>query len=232
MANWGNGNTFLAMTTPNIRSGRRYDADDSLTDWFLLHKREVSWGLLALAVVAGGLWFFQRSRTLREQHAETAYYQARQAVSAGNLPLAVSDLKKVVGRYEGTRAGAQAALLIAQSLYEQKKFKEGIAELKKVEPKGSTADFAPSIHVLAANGYEEMKDFAAAAGEYRAAAEATSFAADKAQYLASAARSYVAAGKSAEARAIWADLVKDDTGPMAAEARVRLGEIDARPLKL
>jgi len=220
------------MTTPNIRSGRRYDADDSITDWFLLHKREVSWGLLALAVVAGGLWFFQRSRTLREQHAETAYYQARQAVSAGNLPLAVSDLKKVVGRYEGTRAGAQAALFLAQSLYEQKKYKEGIAELKKIEPKGSTADFAPSIHVLTANGYEELKDFAAAAGEYRAAAEATRFAADKAQYLASAARSYMTAGKSAEARAIWADLVKDDTGPMAAEARVRLGEMDARPLKL
>jgi len=64
------------------------------------------------------------------------------------------------------------------------------------------------------------------------AADVTRFPADKAEYRASAARSYAAAGKVAEAKAIWTDLAKDDTGPMAAEARVRLGELEAKPMKI
>jgi predicted negative regulator of RcsB-dependent stress response len=217
------------MTTPNIRPGSRYGADESLTDWFLRNKTMVSWGLLALAVAIGGLWFYQRSRSLRQANAEKAYFQARQAAAAGNLPLAVSDLKKVATRYEGTRPGIQAAMFLAQSLYDQKKHKEGIDELKKTLSKAPD-DMVPSIHVLIANGYEELKDFAAAATEYKAASDGSEFPVEKAQHLASAARAYMAAGKPAEAKAIWTELAADETGPMAAEARVRLGEITAKPM--
>jgi predicted negative regulator of RcsB-dependent stress response len=197
----------------------------------MVHKRQVSWALLALAVAIGGIWYLQRSRSLREQHAERAYFQARQSANAGNLPLAVSDLKKVVTRYEGTRGGTQAAIFLAQSLYEQKNHKEGIAELKKALPKASE-DFVPSIHVLVANGHEELKEFGPAAEEYKAAAAATDFPAEKAQHQARAARAYMAAGKPEEAKAIWTELAKDESGPMAAEARVRLGEISARPMSI
>jgi hypothetical protein len=40
----------------------------------------------------------------------------------------------------------------------------------------------------------------------------------------------MAAGKADEAKAIWTELSKDDTGPMAAEAKVRLGEVSAKPM--
>jgi predicted negative regulator of RcsB-dependent stress response len=186
---------------------------------------------LALAVAIGGLWYFQRSRTLREQHAERAYFQARQSANAGNLPLAVSDLKKVVTRYEGTRGGTQAALFLAQSLYEQQKHKEGIEELKKALSE-APKDFVPSIHVLIANGHEELKEFGPAAEGYKAAAAAAEFPAEKAQHQALAARAYMAAGKPEDAKAIWTELAKDERGPMAAEARVRLGEITAKPMSI
>jgi hypothetical protein len=42
----------------------------------------------------------------------------------------------------------------------------------------------------------------------------------------------MAAGKIAEAKAIWTDLAKDESGALAAEARVRLGELDAKPMKI
>jgi predicted negative regulator of RcsB-dependent stress response len=219
------------MTSPNSRSTSRYGAEDSPTEWFLAHKRQVSWALLALAVIIGGLWYFQRSRSLKEQHAERAYFQARQSANAGNLPLAVSDLKKVVTRYEGTRGGTQAAMFLAQSLYEQKNYKEGVTELKKALS-DAPDDFVASIHVLVANGHEELKEFGPAAEEYKAAAAATEFPAEKAKYQAGAARAYMAAGKPEEAKAIWTELAKDDTGPMAAEARVRLGEITAKPMSM
>ncbi len=217
------------MTSPTVKSGSRYGSEDSLTDWFLVHKRQVSWALLALAVAIGGVWFYQRSRALKQQHAETAYFQARQAAAAGNLPLAVADLKKVATRYEGTRGGTQAAMFLAQNLYEQKKHKEGISELKRALT-GAPNDFVASIHVLMANGHEELGEFGPAAEEYETAATAAKFPAEKAQYRASAARAYMAGGKSAEAKAIWTELAADETGAGAAEAKVRLGELSARPM--
>jgi predicted negative regulator of RcsB-dependent stress response len=220
------------MTTPNIAARKRSSADDeSLTEWLMLHQRGVTWALIALAIVVGGYWFYERSQSIKAQRAESAYFQARQSQAAGNLPLAVSDLQKVVNRYEGTRAGAQAALSLAQALYDQKKFKEGITALKKAEPKAPD-EFKAAIHALQAAGYEELRDFVAGAQEYKAAAEATRFPSDKAEYRAAAARDYMAAGKAAEARAIWTELTKDETSPAAAEARVRLGEVEAKPMSI
>jgi predicted negative regulator of RcsB-dependent stress response len=217
------------MTNPSIPT-KRFGADEeSFSEWLMLHKREVSWAVIALAMVVLGYWYYERSEALKAQRGETAYYQARQSAAAGNLPLAVSDLQKVATRYEGTRAGAQASITLAQALYQQKKFKDGIAVLKRAEAK-APSDFRPSIHVLEADGFEELRDFGAAAEQYKVAAAATKYPVDKAQYQAAAARDYMAAGKTEDAKAIWAELAKDETGPMAAEAKVRLGELLAKPM--
>jgi tetratricopeptide (TPR) repeat protein len=217
------------MTNPSIPTKRLGADEESLTEWLMLHKREVSWAIVALAIAVLGYWYYQRSQALKAQRAETAYYQARQSAAAGNLPLAISDLQKVTARYEGTTAGAQASITLAQALYQQKKFREGIAALKKAEAK-APSDFRPSIHVLEASGYEELKDLVAAAEQYKVAAKETRFPIDKAHYQASAARDYMAAGKIEDAKAIWTELAKDETGPMASEAKVRLGELLARPM--
>jgi len=220
------------MTTPGIPARQRYGSDeDSIGDWALLHRRELTWALVAAAVLLGGFWFYQRSQSIKAQRAESAYFQARQAAAAGNLQLAVSDLRKVVARYDGTRSGTQAALMLAQTHFDQKQFKEGLEVLKKSESSASD-DFKPSIHVLRAAGYEEVKDYTAAAEQYKLAAAATEFPVDKAKYQAAAARDYMAAGKPNEARAIWTELAKDESHPEAAEARVRLGELTAKPIKI
>ena len=220
------------MTNPSIPTKQRFGADEeSLTEWVMRHKRETTWAVVALAIIVLGFWYYERSQAIRAQRGEAQYFQARQSAAAGNLPLAVSDLQKVAARYEGTRAGAQASISLAQALYEQKKYKEGIAALKKAEAK-APSDFKPSIHVLEADGYEELKDFLAAAEQYKLAAKETSFPVDKAHYQAAAARNYMAAGKTEEAKAIWTELAKDETGPMAAEAKVRLGELIAKPMTI
>jgi predicted negative regulator of RcsB-dependent stress response len=216
------------MTTPNIPAGKRNKGDEeSMTEWFMLHQRDVTWAVVGLAIVVGGFWYYERSQSIKGQRAEAAYFQARQ-VSGGQ---ADSALQKVVTRYEGTNAGTQAALTLAQSFYDQKKYKEGLDVLKKAESKAS-GDFKPSIYVLEAAGHEQLKDFVAASGDYKLAAQVTRFPLDKAEYQATAARDLMAAGKIAEAKAIWTDLAKDESGPLAAEARVRLGELDAKPMKI
>ena len=218
------------MTTPNVPARKKYGADEEgIAEWFRDHSRELTWTVTALVVIVGGFWFYERSQAIKGQRAETAYLQARQAVEAGNLPLGVSDLQKVVNRYEGTAAGSQAAMTLAQALYDSNKFKEGVAALKKVE--GSVpSEFKASIHVLEAAGYEGLKDFANAAEQFRQASDATKFPADKAEYLASAARDYQAAGNIKAAIGIWQDLEKNENPGVAGEARVRRGELEAKPM--
>src|SRR6476660_3432461 len=173
------------MTTPNVPVRKGFAADEeSMSEWFMTHQRQVMWGVIILAVLIGGYWFYARSQSIKSQRAETAYFQARQAVEAGNLPLGVSDLQKVVSRYQGTAAGSQAALTLAQAFYDQGKFKEGVDALKKAESK-APGDFRASIHVLEAAGYEGLKDFASAAEQFKLAAQVTRFPADKAEYQAS-----------------------------------------------
>ena len=218
------------MTTPNVPARKKYGADEEgIAEWLRDHSRELTWTVTALVVIVGGYWFYERSQAIKSQRAETAYLQARQAVEAGNLPLGISDLQKVVNRYEGTAAGSQAAMTLAQALYDSNKFKEGVAALKKVE--GSVpSEFKASIHVLEAAGYEGLKDFANAAEQFRQASDATKFPADKAEYLASAARDYQAAGNIKAAIGIWQDLEKNENPGVAGEARVRLGELEAKPM--
>src|SRR5690349_23167998 len=124
------------MTTPNVQARKKYGADEEgIAEWLKDHNRELTWAVIALAVIVGGIWFYERSQSIKSQRAEAAYFQARQAVEAGNLPLGVSDLQKVATRYAGTSAGTQAALTLAQAYYDQNKFKEGVAALKKAESK-------------------------------------------------------------------------------------------------
>lgn len=216
------------MTTPITPAKKRYGADEeSMTEWFMLHKNEVSWALLGLVIIIGGFWYYERSQSIKAQRAETAYFQARQGVGGQ----ADSALRKVADRYEGTNAGTQAAMTLAQSFYDQKKYKEGLDVLKKAESK-SSGDFKPSIYVLEAAGHEQLKDFVAASEDYKRAAQVTRFPFDKAEYQATAARDLTTAGKLAEAKAIWTELAKDESGPWAPEARVRLGELDAKPMKI
>ena len=128
-----------------------------MSEWFMLHKNELTWAVLGLIIIVGGIWYYERSQSIKAQRAETAYFQARQATGGQ----ADSALQKVVSRYEGTSAGTQAALTLAQSFYDQKKYKEGLDVLKKAESK-SSGDFKPSIYVLEAAGHEQLKDFVAA----------------------------------------------------------------------
>jgi tetratricopeptide (TPR) repeat protein len=216
------------MTAPSNPIRRPGTDDESMSEWIMLHKRELTWVVVAIAVIVGGVWFYERSQSIKAQRAETAYFQARQAITTGSAS-AVADLQKVVTRYEGTPAGAQAALTLAQALYDQKKYKEGIDALKGAESK-APADFKASVHVVEAAGYEELKDFVAAAQQYEAAAKATRFPVEKAEYQADAARDYAAGGKTDLAKAIWIELAKDETSPLAAEAHVRLGELTAKPM--
>jgi predicted negative regulator of RcsB-dependent stress response len=212
------------MTSPFSSSERT----ENLMDWFSLHSRKVGWIAAGLALLAVGGWFYIRSQDLKSQRAETAYYEAQRSVFSGNYPLAESDLKKVITRYDGTAAADEARLLLAQVLFNQGKHQQGVDELKRADMSDSK-NFEASAHLVLAGGLEQLKKFAEAGQEYEKAAAAARFDSDRQRYESLAARAYLSGGDTTKARALWTALGADSKGTVAGEARVRLGELDAKP---
>jgi len=200
-----------------------------MAEWFQLHSRQVTYGAVAVIVLVGGAWFYNRSESLKSQRADHAYFLAQQSIP-GNLPLAESDLQKMITRYDGTSAALQAQLTLAQLYYDQAKYQQGIESLKKSMPKlQKSKDFESAGHLLLASGYEQMKKFLDAASEYALAAKADRFDQDRQRHESAEARAYLLAGRTDTAKEIWTRLAADSKGTVAGEARVRLGELTAMP---
>jgi Tetratricopeptide repeat-like domain len=204
------------------------DHAESVTDWARANAKPlgIAVGVVALAAVlwvVGNQW-----RNQRADAAEAALNRARQSYAQGNLPLAQTDLRRVIARFGGSSAGSQATMLLAQTYYEQDKPDSGLRVLDEGKP--SSLDRA-TFEALKGAGYEQQKKYAEAADRYRAAAGLTDAKIAKDRYMADAARTLTAAGKKADAEKIWSDLSKDDASGFAAQARVRLGELMATPAK-
>ncbi len=196
---------------------------ESLASWFKTNQRIVSVGLggIALAVVGGFVW--QKSAETKIQNAERAFFQAQSATSQ-NPGSAVQELDKVAIRYAGTSAGDRASLLLAQSLMTQGKTADALKKLEALSSSGGASRLGATLQTLMAAAYEGLNRPSDAAKAYLAAA-ATSVGDAKIQREADAARAYSSAGNTTEALRIWTELARNENGPLAAEAHVRLGEL-------
>jgi hypothetical protein len=82
------------------------------------------------------------------------------------------------------------------------------------------------------DGYLSLKNPTAAAKEYEKAADLTDRDLERANQKARAARAYTTAGDSAKSRQMWTELASNTKNPsVAAEAKVRLGELTAKSVK-
>jgi predicted negative regulator of RcsB-dependent stress response len=200
----------------------------SFADWLQANSRAATIGLVVVALGAAGYWFYLRSAEIKRANAERGLSQAKQSLAAGNAALAQSDLQKVADRYKGTPAGAQAAMILAQLDFDQGKVPDG---LKVLEPyQGSAGPMRASVWSLTGDGQLASGKAADAADSFRKAADATNLSGERAMYLSKAARALTLAGKDAEAKEIWQKLIDDPNAvAVQTEARVRLGELNAKP---
>lgn len=201
---------------------------ETVVEWVMDHARQVSIAVGAIVVLGLGGYLYSRSRESNAMRADDALSRAEGTLSSGNAALAQSDLEKMVKRFEGTPAATQGTLLLASLLYERGQYQQGIDALAKVSSKGDPFMRAAAENLIGA-GYEQMGKPADAASRYAAAAALTPFDADRANYQANAARALASAGNTAGATKIWTKLAEDAAGPNAAEARIRLGELEAKP---
>ncbi len=197
----------------------------ALLQWLRSH-RQATATIATVLVVAGGLvWWNLLSRSRVEGAASERLEQARLAFESRNYPLAASELSQVVENYSGTRAAAQANLLLAEVRLYQGQGQRAVDLLKSIAPSVGR-DFAGPAYGLLGAAYENVGHPADAAGAYEEAARRAEFAFLKAQYLSDAGRCWTAAGDTTKALAEYRTIVSGMDSTLAiAEAKVRIGEL-------
>jgi hypothetical protein len=223
MASKPSATTQSTTPSPTAADNRSWD----FMDWFQVNSRFIGIGGAVIAVAAAGYWFYVRSQQIKTVNAERSLIQAEQSLQSGNAALATSDLQRVVTRYKGTGAGTEAAMLLAQTDYNAGKYQEGIKVLQDVSGKAGGSEAA--LQSLIGDGYSQMNKASDAAKAYERAAQSAEFDTERAYYRSKAARSYTSAGDVSDARRLWTELAAEPKAQsVAAEARVRLAELDAK----
>lgn len=200
---------------------------ESFVEWAQLNSRALIIGAVVVLLAVAGWWLYRTNREARVAQAETALARAGQSLATNNVPLAITDLQRVVDSFGGTPAAREAALLLAQLYYDQGEHQKGVDVLQSVLDDAKSDGLGAPVQVLIADGQMELHKYADAAASYLRAAELTPFAMEKANDSASAARAYTAANNVEAATAIWKALAEDENNPVRGEAKIRLGELTA-----
>jgi tetratricopeptide (TPR) repeat protein len=178
-----------------------------------------------LVVVAGG-WLWTTSARRKEAAAAQALGQARVAAESGNLPLAASDLARLVDRFSGTASADQGVILLNQVRLIQGQRDAAIAALREFVRGRRPGYVKASAFALLGSALEDTGKPGEAAEAYRQAASLAELDFLKATYLLDAGRAAVLAGDTAAARSALEEvLTKYGALDQSAEARVRMAEV-------
>ena len=202
---------------------------ETFIEWARDHARELSFAALAIVTIAAAGWLYAYSHNRNMVRAEIMLNQAETSLSAQRVPEAQAQLERLVRNYDGTPAAGQGLLRLAQVLFDQGKYAEGISQLEQAFGEYEEGAFAPAVRQLAAAGYEQMGQPAKAAERYSEAASKSALEGERDQLRARAARAWADAGNKTEAIRLWREIAAEPGHPMANEARIRIGELTAQP---
>ncbi len=216
----------MATATGTVIPGVQRPAfTDRFGAWVKAHRQLSSW-IGAIMVVGAGLFIWNLSTQRRSEEIASRDLQgARFAFENQNLPLAASELAKVVENYSGTNAAAEARLLLANVRLMQGQPQQAVAVMKDYAP-GAASAYRAQAYGLLGGAYENMGRFREAGEAYENSSAAARLDFMKAQFLADAGRAWTVAGDTAKAVADYQRILKDYAKEGAAtEAKVRLGEL-------
>jgi predicted negative regulator of RcsB-dependent stress response len=205
------------------------DHTDGFFDWARDHLRELSFAALAIVTIIAAAWLYAFSTQRNRARAEILLNQAETSLAAQRVPEAQTQLERLVRGYKGSPAAGQGLLRLAQVLYDQGKYAEGISQLEAAFGEFEDGPFAVAVRQLSAAGYEQMNEHAKAAERYAEAAAKATFDSERDQLIGRSARAWADAGNKAEAIRLWREIAEKPGHPMANEARIRLGELTAVP---
>lgn len=215
----------MATTVEPTRTGPT-PAPAVTKPWYRGRQRYLVAGAVVLAVVALAGWFVLASGKRKEQFAARSLNQARAAAEAGNLPLASSELQKLIAAYKGTDAASEAVITLNQVRMINGQNELAVVGLREfLAGKPSPQYVTPATGLLGA-ALENSKQWQAAGKVYTDASNAAEVDYLKAKYLVDAGRAFREGGKPEEAATAYRTVVqKYPNAPSVTEAEVRLAEL-------
>ncbi len=206
---------------PTVAAG---GADPML--WVRTHQKLVLGIAGAVVVAALGTWLVLETGQRRQMRAAESLDQARNIAENGNLPLAASELQKLIETYSGTEAATEAVVTLNQVRMVNGQNELAIVGLQSYLKTNPKQDYKVPAQGLLGEALENAGRPAEAAVAYQGASAGAEVDYLKAQYLLFAARAFRNAGNTGEAVKALQTIL--DEYPMASavtEARVRLSEL-------
>ncbi len=212
-------------TTVEARTREQASAP-ARTPWYRDRNRLYLAAAIAVALIAVVAWFVTTSGRRKEEFAARSLNQARAAAEAGNLPLASSELQKIIQTYRGTDAATEAVITLNQVRMVNGQSELAVVGLREfLASKPEEKYQAPAYGLLGA-ALENSKRFAEAGDAFSSASKAADVDFLRARYLIDAGRAYRAAGRTQEAIAAYRTVVqKYPKTSSFTEAQVRLAEL-------
>jgi TolA-binding protein len=214
------------MAAPEVKSSPKNAPPTAPAAWLSVPKNRALAGGIGLAAVLLITWFAMVSSQRKAEFAGRALEQARGAAEAGNLPLAASELQKVISTYAGTDAAQEAVITLNQVRLvngQQQLAVVALQDFLKTNPKSKYQ--APGYGLLG-RALENSSRPEEAAKAFLSASKAADSDYLRAEYLIDAGRAFTNAGKKDDAIGAYRQVLKEYPKTSAkVEAEVRLAEL-------
>ena len=213
-------------TTVEARVRDQVGTGSSGGAWYRDRQRLAVAGAGILVLVALVIWFVMSSNRRKEEFAARSLNEARAAAEAGNLPLASSELQKLIQTYGGTDAATEAVLTLNQVRMVNGQSELAVVGLREFLSKNPKPEFSVPAYGLLGAALENGKKFSEAGDAFKRGSEAATLEYLKARLLIDAGRAYREGGKTAEATAAYRTVIeKHPKSSSFTEAQVRLAEL-------
>jgi predicted negative regulator of RcsB-dependent stress response len=213
-------------TTVQPRTREQAASAATETPWYRDRIRLAVGAVVVLLLIALVTWLVISSQRRKEEFAARSLNQARAAAEAGNLPLASSELQRLIDSYKGTDAATEAVITLNQVRIVNGQSELAVVGLRDFLSGKREPEYRSPAYGLLGVALESSKKFGEAGDAFRSASEAATIGYLKARYLVDAGRAYRAAGKEAEAVAAYREVIEQyPTSSSFTEAQVRLAEL-------
>jgi outer membrane protein assembly factor BamD (BamD/ComL family) len=196
------------------------------TPWYKNRQRYILAAAAFAVAIVLVVWFVVASNKRKEAFAARSLNQARTAAEAGNLPLASSELQKLISAYKGTDAASEAVITLNQVRMINGQNELAVVGLREFLNGNPPEQYRTPASGLLAAALENAKQWEEAGKAYTQASNMAEVEYLKAQYLVDAGRAYRLGGKLDEAAAAYRTILKKyPKSSSVTEAQVRLAEM-------
>jgi outer membrane protein assembly factor BamD (BamD/ComL family) len=215
-------------TTVEPKSREQAPESPKREPWYRDRQRLPLVALAVAAALAAVAWFVITSGKRKEEFAARSLNQARAAAEAGNLPLASSELQRLITTYRGTDAAHEAVITLNQVRMVNGQSELAVVGLREFLTSKPPEKYLAPAYGLLGSALENSKRWAEAAQAYTEASNAAEVPYLKATHLISAGRAHRLAGRMEDAAKAYRTVVeKYADSPSFTEAQVRLAELTA-----